>query len=443
MPELEEGRIFERYQVSRVLGSGISGRTYEAIDIVLQRKVVLKLIHPWLLLPVSARRQFFREMHSLSTITHPYLASTLDYGEVDGQLYIARRYVSASSLLGNEGRLWYSPPLPITDAIHYACQIAQVLQHLHDHGAMHGSLTFSNILVLLAPTPDRKPDFAPFLLADVGTTHFVRRFGQPKVTLLPVTAAPEQLGKRAIPASDQYALAVLLYFWIAGCLPFIGTPEEIEQLKLTETITSPSCFNAAVTAEQDKALRRALSVYPEERYPSVLTFARTLLASLNRRPTVGMPPALTPIATKEHEPASSEPLMLPPSEEPTKEAPEQSQDELEIQEQQNTQPCLVITSPYSQEPWEIPLEAEVITLGRAGSSDILLDRDNLTSRHHALLKYDKGQYVIFDRRSATGIYINRDKLVPDRGWRLSDGDHITIGVYKLVFYSKMPQGVAR
>jgi pSer/pThr/pTyr-binding forkhead associated (FHA) protein len=102
-------------------------------------------------------------------------------------------------------------------------------------------------------------------------------------------------------------------------------------------------------------------------------------------------------------------------------------------------PHLVITSQYLAEPREVALENELITLGRAGSSDILLDHDNLTSRHHAILKYDRDQYVIFDQRSAKGILVNGQRLTVGVGWRLTDGDCITIGAYTLVFHSSPSQ----
>src|SRR6266852_9065549 len=119
MSLLEEGQIFEQYSIIRLLGSGVSGESYEAKDNVLQQKVTLKLIHPWSILPETAQRQFFREMQGISKLHHPYLASVLDYGKSGGRLYVARRYTSSSSLLGNEGRLWFRSPLAIPDAIRY------------------------------------------------------------------------------------------------------------------------------------------------------------------------------------------------------------------------------------------------------------------------------------------------------------------------------------
>ncbi len=301
MPILEDGQLFERYRVHRWLGSGIAGESYEAEDRILQRKVTLKLIHPWATLPDSARRQFFREMQGISLLNHPYLATVLDYGETDGRIYVARRYVSSGSLLGTNGRLWFHPPLPPTDAFTYAHQLAQALQYIHQHGYLHGALTFANVLVLRGPNTENDTNYAPFLLADVGLANFVRRFGHPRIETLPVSAAPEQLNKRVAPASDQFALAVLVYFWLAGRPPYLGTSSEVEHQKLSEKITPLSILNPGITLEQDELILRALTIYPEERHASVLAFAEALLASLTSANRHYAVPASLPVPQPEAE----------------------------------------------------------------------------------------------------------------------------------------------
>ena len=629
MPTLEPGHVFERYRVIRWLGSGVSGESYEAEDAMLMRKVTLKLIQPQSTLPDSARRQFFRELQGTSALNHPYLAPILDYGELNGRLYIARKFVSNGSLLGTEGRLWFRPPLNETDAIHYAHQLAQVLHYIHSRGYVHGALTFSNILVLRGPNLNNEPDHAPFLLADVGLAHIARRFGHEQKSPLPITAAPEQFGKRIKPASDQFALAVLLYFWLAGRPPYIGAPEEIEQLKLAEAVTPLTSLNQRITIEQSGILLRALSVYPEDRYPSVLAFADALLKTLPpiippipatepaqfatepaqldghitqstapaeeereqepalaaspiseatavATPDVDREPSVTPVIEIEHElpatPALSvneEPAPAPsfsaipetdpaiafepvsamaelaslayssnttsattsepddvveeqkagevaaepqleteqpvgveqPDSTPVESAPPELQEEQsaqasdteiesptplpveepapEMQEEQpvqasseeahsngyhpsspeqeslpesdhieaeHEQPAptyetptriarVIITSPYVDEPAEVKLTGDEFTIGRAGSSAILLDRDNLTSRHHALLKREGNRYLLFDLRSANGVFVNGQKIMVDNEYELLDGDHISIGNYELIFRS--------
>lgn len=560
MPVLEAGQKFERYRIIQCVGSSISGESYAAEDSMLLRKVTLKLIHPWSNLPDASRRQFFREMQGISVLNSPYLASVLDYGEVDGRLYVARRYVTSGSLLGNDGRSWFCPPLNITDAIRYCHQLAQALEHIHQHTCLHGGLTFSNILVLRGPNLDNEPDYAPFLLADVGLANFVRRFGELQTSLFPVTAAPEQLGQRVTPASDQFALAVLLYFWLTGRPPFLGTPEEIAQLKLTATIAPPGTFNAHVTTEQTGIILRALSVYPEERYPSVSAFAQALLTTLSSqlapeapRPTpnpysvpqlapetpqpemsqthpalesqqVPQPetpqPPIIPEPTPQTEPDIPQSLPQPevpqpdlqpetpqpdpipqpvpitrpapiteycpnckkvrtmlsprritlnnghpalqgvcsicrgrllhlmpmkvtptalptttPQSELSTEEPTPISQALPAIEQESSLPHLIIVSPYAEEPYEVLLEHTETTLGRAGSSDILLDKDNLTSRHHALLRHEHNTCILYDRSSANGVFVNGQKLVAEIGYPLTDGDHISIGNYELIFRS--------
>jgi serine/threonine protein kinase len=393
MPALERNQQFERYRIMQWLGNGVSGESYEAVDTMLQRKVTLKLIHPWSTLPDSGRRQFFREMQGISMLNHPFLATTLDYGEIDGRLYVVRRYLSNGSLLSNQSRLWFKPPLDVEDAIHYGHQLAQALDYIHQHGYLHGALTLSNILVLRGPNLDHEPGHAPFLLADVGLSNFVRRFGQPQITLLPVTAAPEQIGQRVTPASDQFALAVLLYFWLAGRPPYLGTPQETELAKLRGTFPPLFSLNTDITYEQEEVLRRALNIYPEDRYPSVATFADALLATLTP-PTTTAPLSPSPIAT----------------------------------------PSLHIEWSSGGETRVYLLEHKEILLGHAGSDDVLLDQDSSTSRHHALLKYEDEQYVIYDQRSANGVFVNGEKLNDAIGRALINGDHILIGNYELIFH---------
>ncbi|HJT57131.1 MAG TPA: FHA domain-containing protein [Ktedonobacteraceae bacterium] len=677
MPTLQDGQRFERYRIRRFLGSSAAGESYEAEDTMLLRKVTLKLIHPWTTLPDAARRQFFREMQGISILNHPYLAAVLDYGEINSRLYVARRYVTSSTLLGNEGRMWFGPPLKVADAIHHLHQLAQALQYIHNHGYLHGSMTFSNILLLRGPNLDNEPDYAPFLLADVGLTNFVRRFGQPQNQFLPITAAPEQYSKRVFPVSDQYSLAVLLYFWFTGQPPYLGTPEEIQHLKCSATIAPPTSLNPQVTFQQEAMLLRALSASPEDRYPSVLAFTDALLATLIPEPQIfspneplaqanftapisargeeeaqttpeveavaetepisqiqseilvetviedtpnafsqiestpipesithleaisaqefGVIPETDPVlfsepiieidelmqaepiveaeeaqfssgnsvefefanqagtpfppensdeagseiqteasadATSTAEDQLAQPIPQPgPTPPPPPPAPEPSPvpnpepapppspapdipqpipepdvpqptpnpiptpqpdipqtppepgvpqpvpdpipqpvpdvpqplpepsipqttpqtlpqaefasiDKLTdysellpqtLPEQAEANPRLIIVSPYAEQPLEFKLESDEITLGRAGSSDILLDLDNLTSRHHALLRHEGNSYIIYDRRSANGVFVNGQKIDTQTGCELADGDHISIGNYEIIF----------
>lgn len=481
MVALENEQRFERYRIIRFLGSGVTGESYEAEDTVLQRKATLKLIHPWSRLSDAARRQFFREMQGISLLNHPYIAATLDYGELDSRLYVARRYLSLGSLLSSEGRHWFKPPFMVDEAIRYAHQLAQALDYMHNNGYIHGSLALANILVLRGSNLDHEANFAPFLVADIGLAHFVRRFGQSPVTRLPITAAPEQFGGRVTPASDQYALATLLYFWLTGRPPFIGTPEEIEQLKLTETIAPLAPLTNDTLMQQENILRRGLRVYPDERYPSIQAFADALLATTqsieqdtlapavvvaelhpapNQPPTPDIPqplpnpeiepqplpdPGPAPMPEPQTEP-QPEPDVLPqpvpdipspipdPNSDPIP-SPHQPMALTANEQQVSLVASLVVSASDAQAPQEYVLTQEDTSLGRAGASDILLD-DPSVSRHHALIKYENDSYMLFAQQGTVGVCVNGNKLSDDTGYPLSADDVITIGTHTLIFQQK-------
>ncbi|GAC1522977.1 MAG: hypothetical protein NVS3B14_23450 [Ktedonobacteraceae bacterium] len=383
----------------------------------------------------------------------------MDYGEINGRLYTARKFVSNGSLLGTAGRLWFRPPLNVSDAIHFTHQLAQALHFVHTRGYLHGAITFSNILVLRGPNLDHEADYAPFLLADVGLANFVRLFGQEPKPLLPVTAAPEQLDKRIIPASDQFALAVLLYFWLAGRPPYLGTPEEIEHLKLTEAVTPLSSRNTRVSFEQSGILLRALSAHPEDRYSSILAFAEALLKTLPPvLPVIPVtePPqfdGVTPVLESASElaqevgPAPAMQFEAIPETDAAITYETSADEQIFAPEAQEPTPVsiarVIIASPSADEPYEVKLNGDEFTIGRAGSSAILLDQDNLTSRHHALLKHEGDRYLLFDMRSANGVFVNGQKVVAESGYELLDGDHISIGNYELIFRSGTHDGDKR
>jgi serine/threonine protein kinase len=501
---LEEGQKFERYHIIRHLGQGISGICYEAEDSRLKNTVVLKLIQPWSEVSYATRRQFFRNMQVLSVLIHPYLTTVLNYGEVAGQLYVVRHYISGGSLLGNAGRKWLNPPLPIKDAFTYTYQLSQALHLIHSYDNAHGALTFSNILISKQPLAEA--DSAPLRLSDAGLAQFIRRFGQPQQHMLPMTAAPEQFKGQVTPASDQYALAILLYVWLTGRPPFAGPPAEIEQLKLAGNIPMP---DRLLTGEQERIIRRALNPKQDARYPSILTFAKALVNSLqpvqqttefakneenrtngalkhqqattisnpiivtgeperlastelrpqltsdmaqskqvrhleqnNKTPVLATPtPDITQVIS-EQVPLQTRPESIQSQATPKREA----ESSIQEAENQNIKPqayaaaveptstaYLTITSPFSQELRKIPLLKDEVTLGRAGSSDILLDEDTITSRHHAHVKREEKHYVIYDKRSSYGVTVNDQKLEEGIGYKLQEGDHIQIGDYTLLF----------
>ncbi|GHO52559.1 hypothetical protein KSB_10340 [Ktedonobacter robiniae] len=93
----------------------------------------------------------------------------------------------------------------------------------------------------------------------------------------------------------------------------------------------------------------------------------------------------------------------------------------------------ILRSESGQVITEYPLEKKEIVIGRAPNSDILLQKDKLTSRRHAVVHFDNGQYVLQDEHSANGTFVNGQQLDENGTRLLQDGDHIGIGEHELIF----------
>ncbi len=94
---------------------------------------------------------------------------------------------------------------------------------------------------------------------------------------------------------------------------------------------------------------------------------------------------------------------------------------------------IVLRSENGEVLQEYPLDKLEMSIGRAPNSDILLSKDKLTSRRHATIHYENGQYVLRDERSANGTFVNGQQLDEMKPYVLQDGDQIGIGEHELIF----------
>ncbi len=81
------------------------------------------------------------------------------------------------------------------------------------------------------------------------------------------------------------------------------------------------------------------------------------------------------------------------------------------------------------------LEKQETSIGRAPNSDVLLSKDKLTSRRHATIRNENGNYVLYDERSANGTFVNGQQLEDKTPHILQDNDHIGIGEHEMTFHA--------
>lgn len=101
---------------------------------------------------------------------------------------------------------------------------------------------------------------------------------------------------------------------------------------------------------------------------------------------------------------------------------------------------LILRTDGNENVHDYVLDKPEMSIGRAPGSDILLSKDKLTSRRHATILYEDGQYSIRDERSANGTFVNSQQLDESSVRVLQNGDHIGIGEHELIF--QMPSAAS-
>jgi outer membrane protein assembly factor BamB len=170
--------------------------------------------------------------------------------------------------------------LPLPKIVSYVNQIAEALHYAHEKKLIHRDVKPENMLI---------GSRGELLLSDFGIALIAQSTRDQSLQDMAGTAAymaPEQIGGKPRRASDQYALAVVVYEWLCGDRPFHGSFQEI---CAQHTFATPPSLCAKVPTlppTVERVVMKALAKDPEDRFVSVLAFARALeQASLLHQPS--------------------------------------------------------------------------------------------------------------------------------------------------------------
>ncbi len=208
----------ERYLLLRRLAFGGMGEVWEGSDVVLDRAVAVKILRAELADDDAFRRRFRAEARTAGRVPHPGIAAVYDYGEtfVDGKglAYLVMELVpgeALSAILAREGALGIDRTLDVV------AQAARALHAAHERGVIHRDVKPANLMV----TPDGRVKVTDFGIARPDDHEPLTATGQVMGTAHYL--APELArGRAATPASDIYALGVVMYECLAGRRPFEG-----------------------------------------------------------------------------------------------------------------------------------------------------------------------------------------------------------------------------
>ena len=290
------------YILEQELGRGGFGVVFKARHIDIERVVAIKvLLATYAAKDPRAKDRFKREAMIAASLDYPNSLRIFDYGETDeGVFYIVMEFVRGKDLgnvLKSEGRL------PIPRAIHITRQVLHAMMEAHARGIVHRDIKPDNVmLTALSYDPDyvKVMDFgiAKMVDSDEQITNAGITLGTPRY--MPV----EQLkGERLGPATDLYAVGLVLYEMLVGRPAFTG-PSAVETalvIMQSESVTVPD--DAGVPAPLAAIIAKAAARHAEDRYQN----ARAFLEALN-----ALDPSLLDGDSAERERFAAEGLSAPP-----------------------------------------------------------------------------------------------------------------------------------
>ena len=261
-----------RYAIQSELGRGAMGVVYKATDTALERTVAVKTVNMALERDGAEKYEarFYQEARAAGSLNHPNIVTVYDVGKEGNVAYMAMEFIQGAELrsLLAEGR-----PLPVSQAVSIASQVAEGLAYAHEHGVVHRDIKPANIMVL-ADGPVKITDFgiARMRANNDELTQSGMMLGSPKYM------SPEQvIGKRADHRSDIFSLGVILYEMLTGNAPFSGENVTALMYQIVNFAPpAPSAVNPAVPELLNFIVAKMLAKPLEERYQSAQELATDL-----------------------------------------------------------------------------------------------------------------------------------------------------------------------
>jgi serine/threonine protein kinase len=342
------------YTLTRLLGAGGMGSVYLANDPAIGQQVAVKIIRTDLsdftdsATAQMALDRFRQEARAVASLDHLHILQLYRYGEEPtpsgSRAYMIMQYRPEGSLadwlrrradLAITGKAQSAPaefsqslplnwPLSLDETNTYLQQAASALQYAHDRGIVHRDVKPANFLLRIDP----QNRTVYLLLSDFGLAKvFTASSATSTILGTPTYMAPEQFDGATRPESDQYALAVMIYYLLSGHPPFGGDALQLMRQHLTSNVPAITSFHPAIAPALNGILARALAKQPEQRFPSVMAFAEAFNQILKGGPSAQFLSTPTQVAPQAFanspqpyypSPATPvSPLVLPPAANPT------------------------------------------------------------------------------------------------------------------------------
>jgi len=263
MPDVELEHIGP-YTISSTLSVSSTSNLYQSKSG--RKDVIIKRLNVSLKSP-EAREAFLKRAGHLKKLKHRNIVDTQTF-DFDGDFgYLVLERKNGETLRQHFATGTQRLPAELRPIV---LPVASALQYAHVQNTLHGNLHPGNLLV----DEKNNPYITDFSLSSPEMTLDDVEFALPYM-------APEHLQGLPVAASDQYALAVMIYEWLCGLRPYEASERELlleQQIKTA--FSAPSSINSNISPIVERVLLQALSLKPEERFPTIQDFGNAYLRAL-------------------------------------------------------------------------------------------------------------------------------------------------------------------
>ncbi len=259
------GQQFGNYRLVALLGQGGFAEVYLGQHVRLELQAAIKVLHTHL--TGQEAEHFYQEAQTIAKLTHPSIVRVFDYDVQDGVPFLVMDHAANGSL---RRRYPKGSVVPLPQIVSAVKQVAAGLQYAHEQKFIHRDVKPENMLL------GRREEM---LLSDFGLAalaHSSASLSTQEAIGTLTYMAPEQIEGHPRPASDQYALGVVVYEWLCGSRPFEGSATEVMVQQLTMPPPPLHEQVATIPLGIEQVVLRALAKDPRDRFASVWDFAEAL-----------------------------------------------------------------------------------------------------------------------------------------------------------------------
>lgn len=277
-----------RFEIEQFIGEGGMGEVYAALDSELVEYVALKTLRPAISANSLLVARFKREIQLARKVTHPNVCRTFDLfrdNTANGQTicFLTMELLEGETLAQ---RLHRDGAMRVQDAWPVVEQLLRGLSAAHGAHIIHRDLKSSNIMLVPCGSDAVRAVITDFGLASEHQTgHAIGSPSAEDIVGTPAYMAPEQIENGHLtPATDIYAIGVILFEMVSGRLPFRGAdPMETARKRLYEAAPSPRQSVPDLNGRWESAILACLERAPDKRPQS----AADLISRLNPHRKLG------------------------------------------------------------------------------------------------------------------------------------------------------------